>query len=278
MKKYFKITSLVLFTALFASCGDESKDILDVDSNKALVSFVNGESNLPAFEDPSLEYTLEVEVGVTNRVNYDRVVTLAINEELTTATPDQYSIDASSLIIPAGQFVSKIKIKANYDVIEAGAVETLVFDLVSVQDQTNIDPLASRTTINLFQACPIVRDEFIGTYDAFQDGDTYTVNVTAGDAANELTLSNVENISPSSRTTIFINDDVANPQVTYPSPAYPDGLTNYLVADISGYGPAYLVGSSGDFDSCAKTITINYNISVSAGSFAATTVVLTKRD
>jgi len=278
MKKYFKITSLFLFAALVSSCGDESKDILDVDSNKALVSFVNVESNLPAFEEAGLEYTLEVEVGVTNRVNYDRVVTLAINEELTTATPDQYTIDQSSLVIPAGQFVSKIKIKAFYDQIAPLTNETLVFDIVSVQDMTNINPLASRTTINLFQACPIIRDEFIGTYDALQEGDTYTVNVTAGVAANELTLSNIENISPSSRTTIFLNDDVANPQVTYPTPSYPDGTTNYLVADISGYGPAYVVGSSGSFNSCAKTIEINYSIAVSAGTFAATKVVLTKRD
>jgi len=278
MKKYFKITSLFIFTALLVSCGDESKDILNVDSNKALVSFVEVEYNLPAFEDPTSEYTLEVEVGVTNRVNYDRAITLNINDELTTATPDQYTIDQSSLIIPAGQFVSKIKIKANYNAIDPGVNETLVFDIVSVQDQTSVDPLASRTTVNLFQACPIVRDEFIGTYDAFQEGDTYTVNVTAGTAANELTLSNIENISPSSTTTIFLNDDVANPQVTYPTPAYPDGLTNYLVADISGYGAAYLVGSSGSFDSCAKTITINYQIGVSAGFFSATSVVLTKRD
>jgi len=276
MKNYFKITSLFLFTVFLSSCGDESKDILDVDSGNALVRFVDLDANLPAFEDPALDYTLLLEVGVTNKVNYDRAVTIAVNEELSTATPDQYEIDQSTLVIPAGEFVAKIKIKAKYTAIDPGVRESLILDLVSVQDQSNMDPLAVRAKVNLFQACPIVRDEFIGTYSALQEGDVYTVNATAGAAANELTLSNIDNQSPSSVTTIFLNDDVANPQVTYPTPSYPDGTTNYLV-DISPYGPGYLVGTASSFDSCAKTITLNYNISVSAGSFAGTRVVLTKQ-
>lgn len=277
MKKYFKVTSLFLFTLLLASCGDESKDILDVDSNNALVGFVDFSSNLPAFEDTSLEYTLELEVGVTNKVNYDRTVVLDLNEELTSATPDQYEIDQTTLVIPAGQFVTKIKIKAFYDAIEPLVRETLVFDLVSVEGQTSVDRTKTRHTVYLFQACPIVRDEFVGTYAASEDGENYTVRVTAGTAANELVLSNVANISASSTTSIFLRDDVANPQVTYPTPAYPVGTTNFLVEDFQGYGATYIVGTSGTFDSCAKTIQLKYRLTVSLGNFGESTLNLTKQ-
>lgn len=278
MKKYFKIASLFLFAGLIASCEDESKDILNPDGPQARVGFVDTTPNVPSFEDPALEFTYILEVGVTNRVNYDRAVTLQLNQELSTATPDQYTIDApSTYIIPAGQFTTSIKIIGHYDALEQGVKETLVFDLVSVQGQTSVEPLQTRSTVSIFRACPVVRDEFLGDYTAVEAGETYTITATAGAADNELILSNVGNYSPSSETHVFLSGDLADPRLTYPARAYPLGLTNYLV-DINPYGRAYFVGTTGStYDSCLKTITIGYKVTVSLGSFDPSTIFLTKR-
>jgi hypothetical protein len=283
MKKIFKIASVFCFLSLLVSCGDEDQVVYDVDNGQARVGFVERSGNLPVFEEGV--YSYNVQVGVTNRVNYDRTINLQINQELTTALPSQYSIDQATLKIPAGQFVGNVKITGNYQALPALVKQRLVFDIASVQDQNAIDPQNSRFFLFIFRACEIVRDEFVGTYNAVETPGNYQYEVvaTAGTAPNELVLNNVYDVDPDSKTTIFINNDVANPVVSYPTPVFngtnASVAANMLVTSYSTYGPLFLVGSTGStFDSCEKRITLQFRALVAAGSFGAATVVLTKVD
>jgi hypothetical protein len=280
MKKYFfKITTLLLFVAALTSCEDD-KVIYDVDNGQSLVGFNTFSANVPAFDDTEPVYVYELEVGTTNKVNYDRKVVLAINTNLTTANPSQYSIDESTSVIRAGEYTSKIRIVGNFEALPAVEKKQLVFDLVSVQDSDVVNTQNSRFTIYLFRACPIVRDEFLGTYNADEAGDKYQVVATAGAAANEILLSNIANIDPSSVTHVFLGNDVANPQLTFPG-NYPNTEINYLAPAVPGneqYGKVYVNGANTSrFDSCLKTITLTYNLAVSAGTFTASTIVMTKQ-
>lgn len=280
MKKYFlKITSVLLLVATLTSC-EEDKVIYGVDNGQSLVGFTTFSGNAPAFEDPALKFTYVLEVGTTNRVNYDRKVELSINQELTTATTDQYTIETTDYVIPAGEFTTKINIVGHYNALPVGgAKQNLVFDLVSVQDSDFVDAQKTRFTVYLFRACPIVRDEFVGTYTAVESGSTYEVVATAGEQANELLLSNISDIDPNSVTHVYLGADVANPVLGFP-PNFPPGILNYLAPAIPGYeqyGKVYVNGASGSsFDSCNKKITLAYNLVVSAGSFGKSTIVLTK--
>lgn len=277
MKKYIsKIAALVLFTGLLVSCGEQDNVQLDVDNAQSLVGFNKPSDNLPAWAPEFDQFTLEVEVGATNRVNYDRDITIDINEELTTALPAAYTIDPSSLVIPAGEFVGKIRITGYFDEVPAQVKQKIVIDLLSVEGMNSIDNLKKRFVATIFQACPINRDDFVGTYDALEDGTSnYIVESVAGDEPNELLLSNVWDLDPASVTHVYLGDNVASPNIIWPA-AYPTSTENFLVSDVFGYGPGYVNGTGGTFDSCTAGMVLKFRITVSAGSFAETTLVLTK--
>jgi hypothetical protein len=280
MKKYFlKIATLLVFVTALTSCEDD-KVIYNVDNGQSLVGFNTFSANVPAFDSTEPEYVYELEVGTTNKVNYDRKVVLAVNNELTNATPGQYSIDESTSVIRAGEFTTKLRIIGNYNALPVTGRVQLVFDLVSVQDSDVVNNQNTRFTVYLFRACPIVRDEFLGTYNANEAGDLYQVVATAGEAPNEILLSNISNIDPNSITHVFLGSDVANPFLTFPG-NYPNTEINYLAPAVPGneqYGKVYVNGvATSRFDSCLKTITLTYNLAVSAGTFAASTIVMTKQ-
>jgi hypothetical protein len=193
MKNYIlKITALVLFTGTMVSC-DEDKIVYDVDNGQSLVGFVEANADVLAMPPADGENIYEIEVGATDRVNYDRVVTLSINEESTTALPSEYTIDApETWVIPAGQFTTKIKIKTNYDAIGSNERQ-LVFDLVSVQDQDLVDPFKTRLALTLYKYCPkAVATEYVGTITTQGvSGASYVVKPLATGALNEYTVTNM---------------------------------------------------------------------------------------
>lgn len=281
MKKFLKTATLFCFLGLLSSCGDEDQVHYADDNGFALAGLTTNSGNLPLFEDPTRTRVYEVEVGVTNKVGYDRVIDIEIVDELTTATDAMYDIDEATLIIPANSYVGKIKVTAVYDAFTPLVKEQLVFDIVSVQDQNRLDPLRSRFFLTMFQACDVVMEDFYGTYTAVEDGTyIYDVEVTPGEQPFELILSNIYDLDPESKTHIFLTEDVANPVVTYPTPLFngsnADVAANFLVPTYSGYSPVYLNGVGGSFDSCEKTITISFNLRVPQGQFALSTVVMTK--
>lgn len=279
MKKLIsKVVALVLFSGMLTACGEQDNVQLDVDSAQSVVGFNTLSSNLPAWAPELPQYTLEVIVGATNRVNYDREVVIDINEELTDALPAEYTIDQSSLVIPAGDFVAKIKIRAFYNEIPPLVKHKLVFDLVSVEGQDILLTDKNRHVVSLFRACPIERDNFTGTYEAIEDGDTansYYVESTPGTAANELLLSNVWNVDPESVTHVFLGSDVANPNIIWPV----DYLDNLLVNSLppyESYGKLYIAGTGGSFDSCTGNMVLKFSARFVTGSFAPTVLVLNK--
>jgi hypothetical protein len=276
MKKYFlKLAAVTLFVGVLTSC-EEDKVVFDGNNGKSLIGFTSVTANLPAFQDS--DFTMEVEVGATNKVNHDRAIELSVNQELTSATDNQYTIDMSTLVIPAGEYVGKVKITGHYATLPELVKNTITLDLVSVDGFEVKNPDRERFTVYLFRACPIILEDFVGTYDAVEDGSgEYEVEVTLGDEPGELLLSNVWDVDPDSVTHIYLADDVANPQVNFPT-NYPGGTDNYLY-DNSTYGPAYVNGilDGSFFDSCAKTIEINFAVAVAAGQFSPTNLVLTKQ-
>ena len=277
MKKYIsKIAALVLFTGLLVSCGEQDNVQLDADSAQSLVGFNKLSDNLPAWAPEYDQFVLEIEVGATNRVNYDRDINVVINEELSTALTSAYTIDPSSLVIPAGEFVGKIKVRGYFNEIPPQTKQKIVLDLLSVEGMDRMDTQKKRFVATIFQACPINRDDFVGTYDALEDGTSnYIVESVAGDEPNELLLSNVWDLDPASVTHVYLGDNVASPNIIWPA-AYPTSTENFLASDVFGYGPGYVNGTGGTFDSCTAGMVLKFRITVSAGSFAETKLELTK--
>lgn len=170
MKKFLKTATLFCFLGLLSSCGDEDQVIYSDDNGFALVGLTTNSAKLPVYEDPARKDFYEIEVGVTNRVGYDRVIGIDIVEDLTTATDAMYDIDEATLVIPANSFVGKIKVKGFFDPLAAGEVQ-LVIDIASVQDANTIDPLKQRFFLKLFQGCDFLNFPLTYDVDVYAFGD-----------------------------------------------------------------------------------------------------------
>ncbi|HEY0046551.1 MAG TPA: hypothetical protein VGB44_07570 [Flavobacterium sp.] len=121
------------------------------------------------------------------------------------------------------------------------------------------------------------RDMLLGTYDVIEDGQfEYQSVVTAGDAPNELILSNIYDSSPTSQTRVFLNyyDDF--------SVTFPDFLQNLLFTSTNPALLSVFVDADGDssFDPCAGTINLNFVLRYGPDQETATdpiNVVMTKQ-
>jgi len=274
MKNILYKLSLVCFLGVALVSCDEDRVVLDPDNGSNLFLFNEKRSNLALSEDGTTFVTDTVLVGVTSISNVDRVIPIHI-DPASTATANQYEIQASSLVIPAGKFVGKVVLTGNFEELpELVKLQiALVFDDgVPVLDDKNSH------VVDIFRVCPYEIADFAGTYIGVEDGGAseYEVTATVGDEPYELILTNVWGADPESETHIYLTDDLANPTVTFPK-NYPAGTDNYLF-DEPTYGAAYVNGQgTSSFDSCALTITLDFEVVVSAGSFGDTNLVLTKQ-
>jgi hypothetical protein len=118
MKKIIVIFFLSLFVI---SCDDSAK--FDYDNGQTAYLFSTESSDLIATN--TAVTTIEIPVGVTTRSNEDRVLPLVVDPS-STATPAMYTIDQSSLVIPAGEFSTTVRVTGNFDNIPSNGGATLV--------------------------------------------------------------------------------------------------------------------------------------------------------
>jgi len=146
-----RIFLLFVLAGFIASCEqDDSNNI-----SQTAFLFSTTTSDLPVSN--ALESFVEFEIGVTTKSSSDRTVTLVVNPE-STATSDQYTIEPSTVVIPAGAYSTKVKVVGNYDNIpESGSVK-LVFNLGG-----DVDVMSGKENheINLYRFC---LSDLAGTY------------------------------------------------------------------------------------------------------------------
>lgn len=159
MKHIYKLSAILLTLLFFTSC-DEDVVVYDVDGGQALAAFVTGNQTLPV---PDTGDSAIIQVGVTTRSNADRAVTLSV-DPASTADPSEYTIDPSTLVIPAGEFVANVVVNGNFNSIPETGLTSVIFNLASVE---GADKLEGNLTnqLNLFRFCPFDNGAtFIGDY------------------------------------------------------------------------------------------------------------------
>lgn len=127
-----------------------SCDAYDDDNQKAAGSeaflFLKTSSNLAA-SNSEVSY-VDVEVGVTTSSSSDRTYNISIDPS-STADISEYTIDQSTLVIPAGSYTGTFRISANYNNIPASGSTTLVINL----DEDNVVVSKEVHTVTLFRYC-----------------------------------------------------------------------------------------------------------------------------
>lgn len=110
-------------------------------------------------------------------------------------------------------------------------------------------------------------EQFYGTWDVVEPDDSYEVTISAGEAPNELVITNLFNVTDTSETHIFLNPGSPADNITFPN-----FLENYLfTSNNPAQGDVYVSndfvyqaqGAGADpipsfYDPCNMTMTLNY--------------------
>ena len=104
---------LTLFTAItLYSCGDADPEIYNP-ADGSIAYFTAGTTGAFFIQEvPNPEHLIEV--GITTTSTSDRTFNITVDPE-STATANQYTIDQTTLVIPANSNVGYIKILGNYE-------------------------------------------------------------------------------------------------------------------------------------------------------------------
>ena len=159
MKHIYKLSAVLLTLLFFTSC-EEDLIVYDVDGGQTLVSFVTGNQVLPV---PDTGDSAIIQVGATTRSNQDRAVTLSIDPS-STADPSEYTIDPSTLVIPAGEFVANVVVNGNFNAIPETGLTSVTFNLTGVEGADILEGNLSNK-LDLFRFCPFENGAtFLGNY------------------------------------------------------------------------------------------------------------------
>lgn len=133
MKKifYFAICTFVL--ALNTSC-EEDQVVFNNTSGTTAINFQESGSALKLIPSDPDTYSTLIQVNVTTVSDVDRVFTLAADYPPPAVDISNYfSIDASTLVIPAGSYNGYVKVTGNYDNISTGPAKLVRFTLTSIE-------------------------------------------------------------------------------------------------------------------------------------------------
>jgi hypothetical protein len=132
MKKIFKIVVCFFTVSLFIGCGEENRAVYNGDAIN-VVNFDAAGSVLKLNPSDLETYSTLIKVNVTSLSNVDRTFVVSTSFPSTTLDLSSYfTIDSSTLVIPAGSYEGYIKVTGNYDNIDSDSPKLVRFTLVSI--------------------------------------------------------------------------------------------------------------------------------------------------
>lgn len=231
-----------------ASCGEREFDIYD-GPNQAHFVGSSGTYFVQQANDPGFP----IELGALSPASGSLTLNVEVVDSLSTAVEGtHYTLSSNTISFSDGQALTELLVTGNFDNLTSD--QTLVLALTG----DNVAGFDNTYSLNLTQFCPYVQADFAGTYtftsSAF--GATYEVEAVAGASENEVVFQNLYEDG----FNVTVSLDASDP-------------TNFT-ADVqkqdawisAQYGQARVEGS-GSFNACERTITLNLEHTVDAGSF-----------
>jgi hypothetical protein len=160
-----RLVYIIAFMALAVSCDRNEGPVYDVNNGQAMAAFNRNVQTFPV-DDSGNSFT-EIIVGVTTVSDVDRSVTVSV-DPASTADPSEYTIDPASLVIPAGEFVARVRLVGNFNNIPETGQTNVILNLDSVEGAILDDPVTGRLShrVNLFRFCPFTNgSNFLGAYE-----------------------------------------------------------------------------------------------------------------
>lgn len=266
--------SLLLLLASFLVFGIVACEKEKVSIPPAVSEFITAKTAAYyVLDDPNSVY--KIPVGITTAANVDRTINFTVTSPTGAAEGTQYTIASKSITIPAGQVVDTIELKGLFSGYPTGRKDTLVFTITG--GDVPASSWGSSFNLVMQKYCPVDLSVFTGEYtiqdyyDNAPDGAPYTVTLSDATATGATTGTvKVRGLwgVPNAFTVNLDWADPANFTTSVPSqPWFMHGTYGQVTIKAAG---------SGTFSSCANTFRIQYEATVSAGSFGRYHSILTK--
>jgi len=260
MKKIFSI--FMMFSLLFStSCTKDSK-IYDGPGIKHFP-----ETSGIYFVEQGSDEVYKLPVGYTIVSSSDVTMGISVDTDTARTTAIEgkhFDFITQNPVLKAGEVITNVEIKGNYDNLDTPKILNLTVDGDGIMQKD------FELTIQRF--CPYVQDDFVGTAvfkDSFIEA-SWPISIAKGD--NELELvSNIHSPIGIAGNDIIIKLD-------------PSDKSNFTVTidkqeafDSSAFGLPYgmiSMAGSGTFSACDRTMVINIEYTVAAGSFGTYTATI----
>lgn len=245
------IKHLFLFALIglfMASCGEREFDIYDGPNQGHFIGS-SGTYFVQEADDPGFP----IQIGSLSPASGNLTLNVEVVDSLSTAVEGtHYTLSSNSISFSDGQAISELLVTGNFDNLTSD--QTLVLALTG----DNVAGFDNTYTLNLTQFCPYLQAEFVGTYTftttAF--GATYEVEAVAGASDNEVVFQNLYEDGFNVTVTLDASDPTN----------FTANVTKQEAWISTDFGQASVEGS-GTFNACERTISLNLEHTVSAGSF-----------
>ncbi|MFL9482225.1 hypothetical protein ACI6Q2_05555 [Chitinophagaceae bacterium LWZ2-11] len=270
----------IMFSIAIIAC-KKNGDI--VVTPPAQSNFINATSGA-YYVSNSPTSAFKIPIGVTSTANVDRKVTVSVSSPTGAAAGVQYNLPSTTVTIPAGKAVDSLTVNGLFAGYPGTRRDTLTVKLTG----GDIPASSYNNTYYLIMQkyCDVLLTNLNGVYKTSNDiqaGTAYgpystTVTSTStGPTSATLTFVNfgAGGFGPfaptdqSLSTGIKVNIDWSNPA------SFTTNVPTQLFYVDSQYGQATIkANGNGTFSSCDNTFTINYTVTVSAGSFGNFTATI----
>lgn len=221
----------------------------------------------------------KIPVGITTVSSADRTINYTVTSPTGAASGVQYTLPKTSVTIPAGKAVDSITINGLFAGFPGTRKDTLVFTLSS-GGEVQPSSFANTYRVVMQKYCDVSLPAFAGTYTkSFDIEDAapaapygpYDVDITSGLVSGSTGYLLIDNFGAYGTPSIRVNLDWTSPgnfKTTVPD--------QFLYVD-SRYGNARIRSAgTGSFSSCDRTLTVKYEMYVSAGSFGTFTTTIAR--
>ncbi len=227
----------------------------------------------------------KIPLGITTVSKEDRTINISVFSPTGAVAGTHYTLDKTSVVIPAGKVVDTIVLTGAYNQYIAGRKDTVVFSVMS-----SSEPASFNSSFRLALTGPCFEGDIatdlnsmLGTYANTYDGSygpystvVKSATLTSSTTAN-IVVGNVYDWGWDDLTFTLNWSNPSSLQVTYvtQNTGFDAGNLNSIVAGHNVWITPPTSGSMGTFSYCNKTITINYRMCMPTYGACFTTPVTT---
>lgn len=206
MNKNINRLMACLLVAVFATfMGCKKEETITIPEEQ--ISFLGETGATYTVAAPNTSF--KVQVGTTNVATVDRTFTISVSSNTGAASPAQYTLNKTTITIPAGKATDSIEVRGNFDAYQSGRKDTLIFNITQAGKEPGFN-----STYKLALRGPCFEGDvdlnlLLGTYSKTVE----TIGTGAPYGPYTTTISKVQQLSPTTGTITVTNifDDGLSP-------------------------------------------------------------------